>query len=583
MAVKRTFLISALFLVLVLAGGPSTHSAADLQTASVEDRLASILSMEDPDIDLAETVLQISRHRDATLDLVPLREELDRLTESVRRKLSETSAPGEIIAALRKTIHQEGGYRYTEQVDARGIPANPAELFLHGMLASKQGYCMNLSLLYLIIGDRLNLPLFGVPLPNHFFVRYAADGTRVNIEATEQGAAYPDSFYRRRFGGTGTFFMENLGKKATLGAYFSNVGMVYYQSKQPEKAIFYLDLSAKINPRSIEAHNNLANIYSETRRIKKAVRHYQLALQADPGNPSTLYNLGLAYIQSGRPDQAIETFLQVVQIDPSFTPGHRSLIRLFLENRRYYGALLHLKRLTQLDSGNFQTQKTIGTIYLRMGRNQLALQTFNRLRERSPGNVEVLELLAEAFYRMENFDRAIKLYQYLIEHHPGLLKAYIQLGWTHYRKGELNSAMTWTRRGLKKGRGPENLVALAQMNLGLYALLNGAFPEARDWYQKALASKNPSVVDGIVSDIKDADHRFSNRPELEFFIGWIFFEAGQKANAKLKLEGYLEKYASDKFAEEARSLLQSLTFKKAAFTFQTIEEEIPSGREKPAV
>ena len=584
MAIKRISLISTLFLVLILAAGQPSHAATNLQSETVqakstEDRLASILSLPDKEIDLAETVLEISRHRDATLDLSSMQEELDRLTESVRRQITATSSPGEIVAALRKTIHQDGGYRYTDRVDARGIPTDPAELFLHGMLKSKRGYCMNLSLLYLIIGDRLNLPLFGVPLPNHFFVRYVSDDKRINIEATEQGVTYPDSFYRQRFGAgadtTGTFFMGNLRKKGTLGAYFSNVGMVYYQGKQPEKAVFYLDLSTKINPRSIEAHNNLANIYSEIRQMDKAIHHYQLALQADPGNLSTLYNLGLAHIQSGQADQAIETFLQVVQIDSSFAPAHQSLTRLYLGKRRYYGALLHLKKLAQLDSTNYQTQVTIGTVYLRIGQHRLALETFNGLRTKYPGKAEILEPLAETLYRMEKFDQATQLYRYLIEHHPNLLKAYIQLGWTQYRQGDINSAQAWTKRGLKTGQGPENLITLAKMNLGFYALLNRAFPEARKWYQKALTSKDPSVVNGMVSDIAEAANRFPDRPELEFFTGWILFEAGQKDNAKLPLERYLEKDASGEFAEEARSLLQSLTFKKAALSLKTIADETP--------
>ena len=73
--------------------------------------------------------------------------ELDRLTGSVRAKLVKATKAQEIVDAFRETIHEEGGYRYTDRVDAQGIPIDPAELFLHGMLKSKRGYCMNLSLL----------------------------------------------------------------------------------------------------------------------------------------------------------------------------------------------------------------------------------------------------------------------------------------------------------------------------------------------------------------------------------------------------------------------------------------------------
>ncbi len=574
MVLQPTFwrfrICARLFLFLALSMGSSFQvvSAQENLDETIENQLESVLTQAEQNIDLAETVLLISRHRDPALDLTPLSTELDRLTESVRTKLKHASSPKEIVDAFRVTIHQEAGYRYTDRVDDQGIPIDPAELFLHGMLASKRGYCMNLSLLYLIIADRLDIPLFGVPLPNHFFVRYKSGDTSINIEATDSGYTIPDNYYQKRFSlpeqKGSAFFMSNIGKKATLGSYFSNVGMVYYKDKQAKTAIFYLDLSTRINSGSIEAHNNLANIYSETGQMKKAIRHYQLALKADPDNLSTLFNLGLAHRQSGQTGKALEAFLQVVQIDAFYGPGHQALVKLFLAKRQYFGALLHLKILAKIDPRNFQTQIAIGRVYLRMGQHPLALETFTQLRTQYPDKKEVLQPLAETFYRIKDFDQAILLYRYLIEHHPDLLRAYIQLGWTHYQKGEIKLATAWTRRGLKIAKGKQNLVVLAQMNLGFYALLSRTFPEARKWYRKALENKKPGIAVDMVKDIQAAARRFPNRPELEFFSGWIFFESGQIENAKPILEHYLKQSPSGEFAEEARSLLQGLTFKKAA-------------------
>lgn len=565
-----------LFLTFFL--GYFSSAAQPAFASSPEKQLEQVLSLPDDKIDLGEMTLLISQDRDATLNLDSLRGEFDRLTDSVRGKLKPTSTPEAIVNALRTAIHKEGGYRYTERVDAQGIPLNPAELFVHGMLTSKRGYCMNLSLLYLIIGDRLNLPVYGVALPNHFFVRYESGNKRINIEATEQGMSQPDDFYRQRFGVSAdspqTFFMRNLGKKQTLGAYFSNVGMAYYKSQQAEKAVFYLNLATAINTQSIEAHNNLANIYSELKQTDKAIQHYTLALKADPGNLSTLYNLGLEYKQSGQAEPAIEALLQTVQIDPFFTPGHQALTQLYLQERKYFGALLHLQKLTRLEPENFQTQISIGEVYLRLGQHRMALDTFNDLRARYPGNPAVLEPLAETFYRMDDFDKAIELYRYLIEHNPEHMKAYIQLGWTYYRKGDFSMATGWTKRGLKLGKGPENLATLAHMNLGFYALLQQSYADAKQWYSKALAGQNASVVESMVTDIREAAERFPNRTDLEFFTGWIYLRAGQTENARLILEHYLARNETGGLTEEARTLLQSMTLKKTA---ASAEIKIPEG------
>ena len=317
----------------------------------IEKELENILELKNSQIDLLETLLLISSHWNPSLEIQPLRDEIFNLVLDVKNNLHGSNDADAIIRSLRLVIHNKAGYRYTEQVDARGIPINNEELFLHGMLKTKRGYCMNLSLLYLILGQKMDLPLFGVPLPNHFFVRYEKGHYRINIEATEMGASFPDRFYRQRYlassGKESSYFLENLDTKQTLGAYFSNIGMVYYQNQKIERAVFYLQLSTKINPASIDAQNNLANIYSELKKYQKAIQHYEIALKASPGNISTLFNLGLVHQQSGNLNAAIEHFLQVVQIDSDFAPAHQRLANLFLKSNRTTSSLLHLKILAK--------------------------------------------------------------------------------------------------------------------------------------------------------------------------------------------------------------------------------------------
>ena len=295
MTVLRT-LFFLLCLVFLVAEGLA-HAAPDAVSAEAKERLEAVATAPESGVDLTETLLLISAQWDPSIDLAPLRAKIDRLVESVRRQLKAGGPAKETVHTLSRVIHQEESYRYTDRVDAEGIPLEPSELFLHGLITRKRGYCMNLSLLYLIVGERLNLPLFGVALPNHFFVRYQAPDGRINIEATEGGAAYDDDFYRRRFAvppGDG-FFLSNLSKRQTLGAYFSNVGMVYYKNREAKNAIFYLELATRINTRSLEAHNNIGNIYAEENRPGDAIRHYRLALLAHADHLPTLYNLGLAY------------------------------------------------------------------------------------------------------------------------------------------------------------------------------------------------------------------------------------------------------------------------------------------------
>ena len=560
MRLKRFIDIPVLIFLFTYILQPTIASSNPLFAGNIETQLLEIQEDFNENPDLLEILLMVSKHWKPSLDLATLKEETEKLTLSARQKLQGLDRPEAIIRTIRTVIHDEGGYRYTDQVDERGVPINPEELFLHGLLNTHKGYCMNLSLLYLILGQKLGLPFYGVALPNHFFVRYEREAVKVNIETTERGVSYPDSFYRQRFGtlagSKNPYFMKNLDTRQTLGAYFSNVGMVYYQNQKPERAIFYLGISTAINPESIDAQNNLANIYSELKKPQEAIKHYNLALKSDPGNSSTLFNLGLVLQESGNFTKAINVFLQVVQINPAFSPAHQMLANLYLQENRLISALLHLKILVRVQPGNLQNHLNIASTYGRMGQQKLAIETLKKVQIQFPGNPEIHEGLAEAYYRMEDFHQSIIQYRFLIDQDQTKLRNYIQLGWTYYRLHDLPMASAWTLRGMKKSKEAGRLKALAQMNLGFYSLLQKQYSQAREWYEKVLSENPAEIAKGMIGDIEEVPAGYSRRADLQFFKGWIYFKSHQPKKSQRSLQTYLQMEKNGPFSEEAKNLLK---------------------------
>ena len=549
-------IIRALVLFLALAV-PLQAPAAQV---SVTEELVTTLALPENKIDLTETLLLISRHWDSGLDTSPLKKTLDRLTESARQQLKGNPSPKQTVEILRKVIHKEGGYRYTDALDPAGMPVNPAELFLHGLLQTRRGYCMNLSLLYLILGERLNLPLVGVPLPNHFFVRYDSPEYRVNIEATEGGAAYPDSFYEQRFGVTkdSQYFLTNLGKKQTLGAYFSNVGLVMYRAAKPQIAIFYLEQSANINPQSIDALNNLGNIYSELKQHDQSIHAYERALKADPGNFSTLFNLSLAYMETNAFEKAEETLLQVAQINPQYPLAHEMLTRIYLKQKKFASALLHLKIMKRLQPGQLLTELNIGSVLLEMGQADLALKYLENLQSRFPQAIEINQRMAEAYYRKKEYTKAIVQYEFVIDRAPRSIANYIQLGWIHFKLRNTAKAIEITQKGLQANPQTNRLTTLAHMNLGFYHVLEQKFDTAEQWYQKVLDADDPRSVGAMIDDLDGALKSYPDIPEINFFGGWILFQNNQKDKAREWLDRYLTQSPKGPLAEKARNYLSKV-------------------------
>ncbi|QPJ66523.1 MAG: SUMF1/EgtB/PvdO family nonheme iron enzyme [Candidatus Nitrohelix vancouverensis] len=551
---SRFILIACFFLIVALANPVQA-------TDSIQKELESVASASNESVDLAHILEIVSKDWNPQFDSALFHSRLDKLQEAASPAINLKSSEAR-VEQLRKAVHDLEQYAYTERVDAQGVPLDSEELFMHGLLKTRKGYCMNLSLLYLIIGQRLNLPLYGVALPNHFFVRYDDGATQINIDGTERGASFSDDFYRNRFGldpaRPSPYFLKNLSARKTLGAYFSNVGMVYYRTGKPERGAFYLGLSVTINPLSIDAQNNLANILSEQGQSAKAVEHYLQALKADPLNPSTLFNLALEYDKMGQSRNAIETLLRVAAIEPEFVQAHRSLAQLYLSQRNYAGALLHLKRLAALEPEDIWAFLQMPDAYLGLGTPELAMQTLQYSSRRFPEQAGPGEKLAEIFYQMGDFKRAIETYQGLIENWPKNPLNYIQLGWTHYRQNNVQEAIDWTLKSLSIAPNQAQWAPLAQMNLGFFHLLEKKHDAAKEWYQKALQG-NSASLDGILADIKEAlAGTYAQRNDLYYFAGWAALQTNRNDLAEPFFSRYLDQEPAGAFAGEARNALEHM-------------------------
>ncbi|GAI69689.1 unnamed protein product, partial [marine sediment metagenome] len=91
--------------------------------------------------------------------------------------------------------------------------------------------------------ERLGLPLYGVVVPGHFFVRYDDGQVRFNIETTSKGGSAPDEHYINKFKvpiGNISIYMKNLDKIHTLGCFCNNLGNSYDDIGNMDSALLAL-------------------------------------------------------------------------------------------------------------------------------------------------------------------------------------------------------------------------------------------------------------------------------------------------------------------------------------------------------
>jgi len=92
------------------------------------------------------------------------------------------------------------------------------------------------------------------------------------------------------------------------------LGTLYGQYKNDlNRAIFYLENAVHLDPRHIEAYNNLGIAYGIQKNFPKAIETFENALKVSPNNIEILRNLSLTYQFIGRTDKA-ELYAKMIKM-----------------------------------------------------------------------------------------------------------------------------------------------------------------------------------------------------------------------------------------------------------------------------
>lgn len=124
----------------------------------------------DPRAGLESGVLLIDRFGDPCGDSDAVRRALDDLSEAVGRRLVGASDTAEVIERLNGSLFAEAGFR--GNVEAYDEPENS---YLSRVLDRRVGIPVSLSVVVLLLAERLNLPIVGIGMPGHFVLRYGSD------------------------------------------------------------------------------------------------------------------------------------------------------------------------------------------------------------------------------------------------------------------------------------------------------------------------------------------------------------------------------------------------------------------------
>jgi len=444
---KRTLTVSAI--LLGFAALPAFGQLANAGRAGIYVKsLDQVLRLQEDDIDIATAVMIASEYWS---DIVAGRrylERLDAMAVEIQKRVQQQRLPMDFraIPIINDYLFNEIGYRTISHAN------DPNDLFLHSVMDGRQGYCLSLSVLYLALGERLGLNLYGVVVPGHFFVRYDSGRVRFNIETTSNGASPPDEHYMTKFSVpdnvNDTIYMKNLTKRQTLGCFFNNLGNVYSDIGDIDTARVALERAVAINPTLSESRANLGNIYLQKHQVTEAIQQYKGALQLNPNDPKTYNNLGNAYTQLDRLNEAVTSYRQALTLDPNFTDAYRNLALVCTRQERYSEAVSNLNRAARVEPKNALIYNQLGDVYYRMRNYGTAEAQFHKALSLKTDLAEAYHGLGICYREQGQPANEIQAYKGALAIKPDMLPALINLGNACFNQKDYTSAIQYYNRAV---------------------------------------------------------------------------------------------------------------------------------------
>lgn len=237
------------------------------------DNLAPLraqFQLPDERVDYANAKLAVDRLIDPSIDTAAVRRELDRWEAAVRGNMPTRPTDRLALDALLKTLYEPGPwnqYRPFSYDLSDPLGKNPTNKLLSTYLATRKGNCVSMPILFVILGQRLGLPLALATAPNHVLVKFADDTQQMwlNVEATAGGFKY-DSSYQQETGITEVALDNGLYLRPLLP--HEGVGVIagtlmeHYGAKKDAATLMVVaDLALAANPKDPVAMIWKANAY----------------------------------------------------------------------------------------------------------------------------------------------------------------------------------------------------------------------------------------------------------------------------------------------------------------------------------
>ncbi len=131
--------------------------------------------------DMLKGFILLTRHKYPDLNVNKVIEKIEKIRKDTWLELNDQLTALEKVKVINHIFYEI--YKFTANKTNIHSPQNS---YINNVLETKKGNPVSLGILYMIISQKLNLPVFGVNLPQHFILVYANEFRKTNNKPLAQ-------------------------------------------------------------------------------------------------------------------------------------------------------------------------------------------------------------------------------------------------------------------------------------------------------------------------------------------------------------------------------------------------------------
>jgi regulator of sirC expression with transglutaminase-like and TPR domain len=159
------------------------HILLAIRVQQATEAFAKFCGTRGAGFDLERGCWLLAKTRYPELDEAPYRTRLDEMARELKERLTGRETPRATVEVCNRYFFRRLGFRGN-----REDYYDPDNTYLNRVLDRRLGIPISLSVLYLLVGRRLKLPMQGVNVPGHFLLRWPGARGSLFIDAFNEGA-----------------------------------------------------------------------------------------------------------------------------------------------------------------------------------------------------------------------------------------------------------------------------------------------------------------------------------------------------------------------------------------------------------